>query len=154
MVWLPCNGRIQNTNNDALFWKIAVLGMERPPVGAGTSCSSPMLYFNIPPCRKTFTALRNIKRQHGRGKKCSRTNRGLFHFQNCNFSKESFILISFSYSARVWIGFQISDDDHSVKLEELSGHLRKIYRNFTGSDTEIFFLMLPNFDQIISNNAI
>jgi hypothetical protein len=71
--------------------------MEKPPVGAGTS-PSPMLVFYIPPCRKTFTAWRNVKCQHRRGTKCSRTNRVLFYSQNCNFPEESFILISFCCS--------------------------------------------------------
>ncbi len=90
--------REENVNNKAFLWKIAVLGMEKLPVGAGTSCPWPMLVFYIPPCRKTFTEWRNAKYQRGRGKKCSCTNRGLFLSQNCNFPEESFILISFCYS--------------------------------------------------------
>jgi hypothetical protein len=90
--------RTQNINNEAFLWNIAVLGMEKPPVCAGTSCPLPMLVFYIPPCRKTFMAWRNVKCQHGRVTKCSHINRGLFHFQNCKFSEESFILISFCYS--------------------------------------------------------
>ncbi len=39
--------------------------MEKPPVGAGTFCLSPMLTFYIPPCRKCFPAWRNVKYQHG-----------------------------------------------------------------------------------------
>ncbi len=52
--------------------------------------------FDIPPWRKTFPTLRNVKYQ--RGTKCSGTNRGLFHSQNCNFPEESIILISLCYS--------------------------------------------------------
>jgi hypothetical protein len=33
--------------NEALLWKIAVLGMEKPPVGAGTFCPLPFLQCNI-----------------------------------------------------------------------------------------------------------
>jgi len=51
--------------NKAFLWKIAALGMEKLPVGAGTSCPWPMLVFYIPPCRKTFTAWRNVKYQRG-----------------------------------------------------------------------------------------
>ena len=92
-------GRAQNVNNEAFLWKTAVLGREKPTVGAGTSCPWPILVFYIPPCRKTFTAWRNVKCQHGRATKCSRTNRGLYHSQNCNFPEERFILISFCHSA-------------------------------------------------------
>ena len=91
-------GRAQNVNNEAFLWKTAVLGREKPPVCAGTSCPWPILVFYIPPCRKTFTAWRNVKYLRGRGKECSRTNRSLFLSQNCNFPEESFILISFCYS--------------------------------------------------------
>jgi hypothetical protein len=45
----------------------------------------------------TYPAWRNIKYQHGRGKKSSGTNRGLFHSHNCNFPRDSFILISFCF---------------------------------------------------------
>jgi hypothetical protein len=38
--------------NEALLWKIAVLGMKKPPVGPGTFFPSPILVFYIPPCRK------------------------------------------------------------------------------------------------------
>jgi hypothetical protein len=31
------------------FCKFAVLGVKKPPVGAGTFCPSPMLAFYIPP---------------------------------------------------------------------------------------------------------
>jgi hypothetical protein len=31
------------TQNEALLWKVAVLGMKKPPVGAGTFCPSPIL---------------------------------------------------------------------------------------------------------------
>jgi hypothetical protein len=40
------------TQNEALLWKVAVLGMVKPPVGAGTFCPSPILAFYIPPCWK------------------------------------------------------------------------------------------------------
>jgi hypothetical protein len=30
-------GRAQNVNNEAFLWKTAVLGREKPTVGAGTS---------------------------------------------------------------------------------------------------------------------
>jgi hypothetical protein len=92
--------RAQNVNNEAFLWKTAVLGREKPTVGAGISCPWPILVFYIPPCRKTFTAWRNVKCQHGRATKCSRTNRGLYHSQNCNFPEERFILISFCHSVR------------------------------------------------------
>jgi len=102
--------REQNWKNKAFIWKIAVLGREKPRVGAGTSCPRPMLVFYIPPCRKTFTAWRNVKCQRGRGTKCSRTNKGIFHPQNCNFPEESFILISFCYSVAysLWLSTIIS----------------------------------------------
>jgi hypothetical protein len=45
-----------NVNNEAFLWKIAVLGMEKPPIGAGTFCPSPVLVLYIPPCRKCFPA--------------------------------------------------------------------------------------------------
>ncbi len=38
--------------NEAPLWKHAVLGMEKDPADAGTFCTSPILVFNIPPCRK------------------------------------------------------------------------------------------------------
>jgi hypothetical protein len=59
-----CEGE-ENVKNKAFLWKIAVLGMEKLPVGAGTSCPWPMLVFYIPLCRKTFTAWRNVKYQRG-----------------------------------------------------------------------------------------
>jgi hypothetical protein len=71
--------------NEALLWKDAELGMEKPRVGAGTFCLSPMLAFYIPPCRECFPAWRNVKYQHGREARCSRTNTGLFHPQICIF---------------------------------------------------------------------
>jgi hypothetical protein len=76
-----------NQNEDFLR-KVAVLGMEKPPVGAGTLCPSPMLAFYIPPCRKCLLSWKNVKYQHGRGTRCSHTNKGLFHSQNCNFPEE------------------------------------------------------------------
>jgi hypothetical protein len=59
------SGRTQNINNEVFLWKIAVLGMEKPSVGVGTSCPSPMVFY-IPPCRKTFPAWRNEKCPLGR----------------------------------------------------------------------------------------
>jgi hypothetical protein len=46
--WLiiHCNKSYSN-QNEALLWKIAVLGMKKPPVGAGTFCLLPMLVFYI-----------------------------------------------------------------------------------------------------------
>jgi hypothetical protein len=38
--------------NETRLWKFAVLEMEKPPVGAGTFCPSPMLAFYFPHCRK------------------------------------------------------------------------------------------------------
>ena len=58
----------------------------------GAYCPSPMLLFYISPCRKTFPAWRNVIYQHGRGKKCSGTNRVFSHSQKCNFPDESFVL--------------------------------------------------------------
>jgi hypothetical protein len=81
--------------NEALLWKVAVLGKEKPPVGAGTFFPSPTLVFYIPPCRKCLPAWRNVKYQHGPETRCSRTNRELFHSQNCNLPKESFIFYIF-----------------------------------------------------------
>jgi hypothetical protein len=52
--------------NEALLWKIAVLGMEKP-----------------------------------RCTKCSGTNRGLFHSQNCNFPEQSLIFHIFVLSYKV-----------------------------------------------------
>ncbi len=78
--------------NEALLWKVAVLGMEKPPVGVGTFCPSPMLAFYIPPCRKCPPAWRNVKYQYGPGARCSRTNRGLFPSQKCSFPEKSFII--------------------------------------------------------------
>jgi hypothetical protein len=95
------HGITQNINNEAFLWKIAVLEKEKPPIGAGLRehlVPRPCWLFCIPPFRKTFTAWRNVKCQHGRETKCSHTNRGLFHSQNCHFPEESFILISFCYS--------------------------------------------------------
>jgi hypothetical protein len=92
--------REENVRNNAFLWKIAVLEMEKLPIGAGTSCHWPILVLYIPPSRKTFTAWRNIKYQRGRGKECSPSNRGLFLSQNCNFPEESFTLISFCYSVQ------------------------------------------------------
>jgi hypothetical protein len=42
--------------NEALLWKVAVLGKEKPPVSAGTFFPSPTLVFYIPPCRKCLPA--------------------------------------------------------------------------------------------------
>ena len=67
--------------------------------GRGRYCTSPMLLFYIPPCRKTFPAWRNVKYQHEGGTKCSRTNRVFSHSQNCNFPEESFFLSTFCHSA-------------------------------------------------------
>jgi hypothetical protein len=44
--------------NEALLWKIAVLGMKNTPVGDGNVFPSPMLAFYIPSCRKCLPALR------------------------------------------------------------------------------------------------
>jgi hypothetical protein len=41
-----------SNQNETLLWKIAVLGMKNPPVGAGTFKPSPILLFYILPCRK------------------------------------------------------------------------------------------------------
>jgi hypothetical protein len=41
----------KDNQNETLLWKIAVLGMKKPHVGAGTFCSSLMLVFYIPQCR-------------------------------------------------------------------------------------------------------
>ncbi len=60
-----------------------------------------MLLFYIPPCRKTFPAWRNVIYQHGRGNKCSGTNRVFSHSQNCNFPEEGFVLSTFCNSARI-----------------------------------------------------
>jgi hypothetical protein len=38
--------------NETLLWKIAVLEMKKPPVGARAFFLSPMLVFYIPPCQK------------------------------------------------------------------------------------------------------
>jgi hypothetical protein len=40
----------QANQNEALLWKIEVLGMKKPPVGAGTFFPLPMLVIYIPPC--------------------------------------------------------------------------------------------------------
>ncbi len=48
-------------------------------------------------CR--LPAWMNIKYQHGGGTKCSGTNSWFFRSQNGNFPEESFILISFCYTA-------------------------------------------------------
>ncbi len=63
-----------------------------------------MLLFYIPPCRKTFPAWRNVIYEHGRGKKCSGTNRVFSHSQNCNFPEESFVLSTFCNSGGCWTG--------------------------------------------------
>ncbi len=89
--------KTQNINNLSFLWKIAVLGTEKPPVGVGTSCPSPMLVFYIPSCQKTFTAWRGKMLAWARDKMFPH-QQGLFHSQNCNFPEESFILISFCYS--------------------------------------------------------
>jgi hypothetical protein len=46
--------------NEALLWKIAVLGMKKPPVGAGNVFPSPMLVFYIPSCRKCLPHLGSL----------------------------------------------------------------------------------------------
>jgi hypothetical protein len=51
----------------------------------------------------TFPAWRNVK-YHGRGRKFSATDSGLFRSQNCNFPEECFILISFCYSVPEYTG--------------------------------------------------
>ncbi len=33
--------------NETLFWKMAILGMEKPPVCAGTFCPSPIVVFTF-----------------------------------------------------------------------------------------------------------
>jgi hypothetical protein len=66
--------------------------------GRGRYCTSAMLLFYIPPCRKIFPAWRNVIYQYGRGTKCSGTNRVFSRFQNCNFPEESFILSTFCNS--------------------------------------------------------
>ncbi len=68
--------------NEALLWKIEVLGMKKPTVGAGTFCPSPILVFYIPPCQKCLPAWKNVK--NGRETKCSGT-KALFYSQNYNF---------------------------------------------------------------------
>jgi hypothetical protein len=71
--------------------------------GRGTYCTSPMLLFYIPPCRKTFPAWRNVIYQYGQGTKCSGTTRVFSHYQNCNFPEESFILSTFCNSVYSFI---------------------------------------------------
>ncbi len=44
------------TQNEALLWKIAVLGREKLPVGTGAFFPFPILAFYIPPCRKSTLA--------------------------------------------------------------------------------------------------
>jgi hypothetical protein len=51
----------KGTENEALLWKIAVLGMGKDPVGAGTFFPSPILVYYIPPCWKCLPARRNVK---------------------------------------------------------------------------------------------
>jgi hypothetical protein len=46
----------KGTKNEALLWKIAVVGM-----GAGTFCPSPILVFYIPSSWKCLPAWRNAK---------------------------------------------------------------------------------------------
>jgi hypothetical protein len=69
ILFLACNRELytvtKGTQKEALLWKIAVLRMEKNPVGVGTFCPSLMLVFNIPPCWKCFPASRNVKLQHG-----------------------------------------------------------------------------------------
>jgi hypothetical protein len=38
------------TQNEALLWKIAILKMKNPPVGAGIFCPLPILFIYISPC--------------------------------------------------------------------------------------------------------
>jgi len=40
------------TQNEALLWKITVLGKKKLPVGGGTFCPLPILVFYILPCWK------------------------------------------------------------------------------------------------------
>ncbi len=44
----------RTTQNDAVPWKSTGLGMEKPPVGAGTFCSLPILINYILPGWKYF----------------------------------------------------------------------------------------------------
>ncbi len=60
--------------------------------------------------RKIFPAQKDVKYQYGQGAKCSSTNRGHFHSQNCNFPEERFILSSPCNSARI--------DYHNIKGTE------------------------------------
>jgi hypothetical protein len=43
----------------------------------------------------TFLAWRNVKYQHGRGTKCSSTNRGLFHSQTAIFQRRASFWLAF-----------------------------------------------------------
>ena len=95
--------------NEALLWKVAVLGMVKPPVGAGTFCRSPMLVFYSPPCRKCLPAWRNVKYQYGPGSRCTRTNSGLFPSQNCSFPEESFIIYILCSSTQGNHGLGVKD---------------------------------------------
>ena len=52
--------------DEALLWKVAVLGMEKPPVSAGTFCPLPMLAFYIPPSGQGSGIPRKVLLQCGR----------------------------------------------------------------------------------------
>ncbi len=93
---LPCEkkkeckqGRLKLTPLEGLAWVHKILNI-KPYSDISSTLHSSMLG-DIP-------TQKNVKYQHGRGTKCSSTNRGLFNSQNCNFSEESFILISFCHS--------------------------------------------------------
>jgi hypothetical protein len=77
----------QANQNEALLWKIEVLGMKKPTAGAGTFCPSPIsgvLHSSMP---EMSSGMEECK---GRGTTCSGT-KALFFSQNCNFLKEGLI---------------------------------------------------------------
>ncbi len=93
----------------------------------GNILSLAQAVFYIPPCRKTFSSLRNIKCLHGRGTKCSGTNRGGFSIsRTATFQRRASFWLAF-VTVREYVKNRLSNrrrqyfqlnPDHSVKICE------------------------------------
>jgi hypothetical protein len=73
--------------------KVAVLEMDKPPVGAGTFCPSPMLAFYIPQCRKCLAAWRNVKYSMGEGQDVPAPTGGLTIPRTAIFQRRASLFI-------------------------------------------------------------
>ncbi len=82
--------------------------MEKPPVGAGTSCTSPALAFYIPPCRKCLPAWRTVKYSLGEGQDFPAPTGGFSISRTAIFQRRAslFIFCIFPYKVTLVQGYQ------------------------------------------------